>query len=618
MSFITVHDLTGSLPAATYAALFLTLDVGMTTISRFILLDPILMFFMVAATMFNFKINKYRAFSGRWWLNLALTGLMLGCVLSVKFVGVFVVALVGLYTVADLWSIFCDLSKPLSHTVKHFVARAACLIVLPMATYVLVYYIHDVRITKANDVHGMQGDGWLSAGTQMTLKNNDMFNVSQPKYLAYGSLVTLQTVGSYSSYLHSHNLSYPDWRGANTTAGHAYNLSEVHSVTGFRLKDQNNFWKILPHDEEEVPDWENPYMPPEPVLNGDRIRLVHNTTGRVLAVFHQRALKTSTQMLVGALPERQLQKYQSAFEIQAAQLDDEAQLEAINTTFSLFNPGLRCAVYASQEKLPEWAANQLEITCSKRLTDEGVTWTVHRHINPRLRNVTKHWRRFIPSLPRKFMETHGIITTVNRKLVPSRLQMMNSDHPWMWPVLYRGLHFSMQDPHRVYLLGTPPIWWANLLLLVCSCFIMAFIGYKETRRPAAAAASAASEQDQHARWRRQTGRACLWLLLAWAVHYLPFWTMSRILYFHHYFPALCYSCMLSGVVLDFLLTCLYRQLPEARRAAVYHWLVAVLVAALFYSFYLFHPLCYGMSGPRPKDGTNSTYYHLWWQKSWDF
>ena len=35
-------------------------DVGITTISRFILLDPILMFFMTAATMFNFKFNKYR------------------------------------------------------------------------------------------------------------------------------------------------------------------------------------------------------------------------------------------------------------------------------------------------------------------------------------------------------------------------------------------------------------------------------------------------------------------------------------------------------------------------------------------------------------------------------
>ena len=61
--------------------------------------------------------------------------------------------------------------------------------------------------------------------------------------LAYGSLVTLQTIGSYSSYLHSHNLSYPEWNFKNKTEDkQGLNMSEIHSVTGFRLKDANNFW----------------------------------------------------------------------------------------------------------------------------------------------------------------------------------------------------------------------------------------------------------------------------------------------------------------------------------------------------------------------------------------
>ena len=55
----------------------------------------------------------FRSFSGGWWLTLSLTGLSLGCVLSVKFVGVFVLAVIGLYTIADLWSIFCDVNQPL-------------------------------------------------------------------------------------------------------------------------------------------------------------------------------------------------------------------------------------------------------------------------------------------------------------------------------------------------------------------------------------------------------------------------------------------------------------------------------------------------------------------------
>jgi len=119
-------------------------------------------------------------------------------------------------------------------------------------------------------------------------------------------------------------------------------------------------------------------------------------------------------------------------------------------------------------------------------------------------------------------------------------------------------------------------------------------------------------------WRRRTGSALLWLLTAYVANYLPFWCMSRILYFHHYFPALCYSFMLAGVVLDFLLTSVYRQLPARSGSAVYHYIVACIVAGLFYSFYLFMPLCYGMSGIRPKESVNSTFYHLWWWTTWDF
>ena len=37
-----------------------------------------------------------------------------------------------------------------------------------------------------------------------------------------------------------------------------------------------------------------------------------------------------------------------------------------------------------------------------------------------------------------------------------------------------------------------------------------------------------------------------WMFIGWMLHYLPFYMMGRVLYFHHYFPALMFSCMLSG------------------------------------------------------------------------
>lgn len=38
---------------------------------------------------------------------------------------------------------------------------------------------------------------------------------------------------------------------------------------------------------------------------------------------------------------------------------------------------------------------------------------------------------------------------------------------------------------------------------------------------------------------------------------------------------------------------------------------------LFYSFYLFSPLTYGMSGPSAND-PNSTMFGLKWMESWEF
>ncbi len=43
----------------------------------------------------------------------------------------------------------------------------------------------------------------------------------------------------------------------------------------------------------------------------------------------------------------------------------------------------------------------------------------------------------------------------------------------------------------------------------------------------------------------------LWLFTSWLLHYVPFWGMGRVLYFHHYFPALLFNSMLSGLYAGF-------------------------------------------------------------------
>ena len=137
---------------------------GLLTLNRYILLDPVLLFFISGATysMVKFRNLSGAAFSPVWWVWLAVTGCCLGGAISVKFVGLFVILLVGAMTVEQvcaknflifyvlllnvilfqLWVILGDVTKPLAHTVKHFAARALCLIALPVALYVAIFYVH--------------------------------------------------------------------------------------------------------------------------------------------------------------------------------------------------------------------------------------------------------------------------------------------------------------------------------------------------------------------------------------------------------------------------------------------------------------------------------------------
>lgn len=55
----------------------------------------------------------FRPFSASWWFWLILTGVNLAGALGVKFVGLFVILLVGLNTVWDLWRLLGDLSLSL-------------------------------------------------------------------------------------------------------------------------------------------------------------------------------------------------------------------------------------------------------------------------------------------------------------------------------------------------------------------------------------------------------------------------------------------------------------------------------------------------------------------------
>lgn len=114
MAYWTAKELNLKKPAVWLVTLMVLCENSYTTISRFILLDSMLLFGTVATTLFwaKFHGQRHQSFEPQWFFWLFMTGLGIGFVTSIKLVGLFVTALVGLYTAEDLWNKFGNTKMP--------------------------------------------------------------------------------------------------------------------------------------------------------------------------------------------------------------------------------------------------------------------------------------------------------------------------------------------------------------------------------------------------------------------------------------------------------------------------------------------------------------------------
>ena len=97
---------------------------------------------------------------------------------------------------------------------------------------------------------------------------------------------------------------------------------------------------------------------------------------------------------------------------------------------------------------------------------------------------------------------------------------------------------------------------------------------------------------------------CGFLFTGWALHYFPFFLMSRQLFLHHYLPALYFAVLLLCSVFD-LLTSLLK--PQYRLGVA-----AVIVLVAIWNHMIFRPLAYGLPW------TKGQCRNAQWMRSWDF
>ncbi|PNF38553.1 Protein O-mannosyl-transferase 2 [Cryptotermes secundus] len=586
-AFIIVWEMTHSLTASTLSASFILCDVGILTLTQYILLDPILLFFVMGSVlgMVKFHSCKDRAFSFSWWAWLVFTGIMIASAISVKFVGLFVVILVGTHTAADLWDVLGDLSKPISYTLRHFLARAVCLIFLPALLYVIFFYIHLVVLNRSGN-----GDGFYSSAFQSQLEGNSLYNASMPREVAYGAVITLKNHRTGGGYLHSHWHLYPEGVGARQQ-----------QVTTYTHKDDNNLFIVKKYNSELMDDDDDAV---EIVKNGDLIRLEHVTTRRNIHSHKEMAPISKKHYQVTGYGENGTGDANDVWKVLIVDGKEDESVTTVSSKLKFIHYLQHCVLTSSGKQLPKWAYEQQEVSCNSNMRDKNALWNVEDNIFPKLPNVS--FAVYAPSFLERFFESHAVMFQGNSGLKPKEGEV--TSRPWQWPVNYRGQFFS-GNSYRIYLLGNPVIWWGNLVFLAIFLIIFAYNSVREQR---GYLDPPSVKESKH-----RVFSACGWLFLGWALHYVPFWAMGRVLYFHHYFPALLFSSMLTGIILNYMLDSISRLLPKRMANGMYHWFIGVIFSATVYSFYLFSPLAYGMSGPSASD-PNSTMYGLRWIESWEF
>ncbi|KAI0915447.1 hypothetical protein AcV5_003665 [Taiwanofungus camphoratus] len=582
ISYLTLRALDCRATTALLASLFITFENGMITQSRHILLDSPLIFF-TALTIFVWtgfcNEDKHEPFTETWWAWLVLSGLSLGAVVSCKWVGLFTIATVGFSTIKQLWLLLGDLRVTPKMFMRHFMARAVCLIAIPITFYMFMFWIHFLILQNPGD-----GDGFMSSEFQHTLNGRGMADTFAD--VAIGSEVSIRHVNTQGGYLHSHAHNYPGG-------------SKQQQITLYPHRDENNDWRILNAtvDGDVEHDWQTqPLVFVEP---GMRIKLRHIITDKALHSHDHRPPVSDVDF------QNEVSGYGMPgfagdanddwiVEIEKGDRRDREsgkRLRTLRTQFRLRHALSGCYLFSHKVKLPEWGYEQQEVTCNKQAVKPNSLWFIETASHPMLPPDAPKVNYKLPGFFAKFVELQQVMWTTNAGLTDRHTF---DSRPDAWPRLRRGINFWVKDHEQIYLIGNPMVWWLSTAAVFFYVAARGFLILRAKR----------GYRDFENTKVVKYDTLCGFLFMGWCLHYFPFYIMKRQLFLHHYFPALYFAILLSCCVFD-LVTATLRPKVRLQIAAV------LLVIAIWNYVYL-SPLAYGSQWTRAKCNNAR------WLRTWDF
>ncbi|KAF9074669.1 glycosyltransferase family 39 protein [Rhodocollybia butyracea] len=585
ISYLTLRALDCRATTSLLAALFITFENGLVTQSRHILLDSPLIFF-TSLSVFSWvgfcNEDKHKPFTDSWWIWLVLSGLSLGAVVSCKWVGLFTIATIGLNTIYQLWILITDIRVPPKLFLRHFTARALCLIVIPILFYMAMFQIHFLILASSGE-----GDGFMSSEFQHTLSGRGMHDTFAD--IALGSEVTIRHVNTQGGYLHSHPSIYPGG-------------SKQQQITLYPHRDHNNEWRII-----NATDIDPPIISESPnglryITPGLRIKLLHIATEKMLhshdvrppvseVDFQNEVSGYGAPGFQGDANDDWIVEIDEITSRDRRDREATKRLRTLRTKFRLRHALQGCYLFSHKVKLPEWGFEQQEVTCNKNAVKANSLWFVETSIHSDLPTDAPKVNYRLPGFLAKFLELQRVMWTTNAGLTDRHLF---DSRPDSWPRLRRGINFWVKDHRQIYLIGNPMVWWLSTISIVAYMAVRGLLILREKRGFKDFNNTAIVKYDS----------LCGFLFVGWALHYGPFWIMGRQLFLHHYFPALYFGILLCCAVFDFLTSSL--------RPRIRLQIAAVLIVLAIWNFSKFSPLAYG------TPWTKSHCEAAKWGKHWDF
>ncbi|EPT00756.1 hypothetical protein FOMPIDRAFT_1162813 [Fomitopsis schrenkii] len=573
---------------AAFSACLVLFDNAHVAQGRLILLDAILIFF-ISMTMYcyvRFRKLRYLEFSPEWWGWLLGTGTFMACAWSSKVNGILTVVAIGIPVLIDLWDIL-DVKKghSMEYFTKHFMARATGLIGLPIFLYLFFFWIHLTILTNTGP-----GDTFMSPAFQETLEGNELLLNSQE--IHYYDTITIRHRDT-RVYLHSHPERYPLRYDDGRVS------SQGQQVTGYGHEDTNNYWQVIPT--KALPDTGRGRI----VREDDVIQLLHVSTQTYLLTHDVASPLMATNEEFTTWPKDDYSRHNDTlFRLSIVNAEEGEAWKSKSGHFKIIHVPTKVAMWTHPKQLPEWAFNQQEINGNKNVAEKSNIWFIDNIVEEEsgtdvgnrtnVGNQKPKSRNFF----KKFIELQLLMVQHNAGLTASHPY---ASTPVNWPFLLTGISFWTQneDQKQIYLIGNIIGWW------VCVVAVSTYVGIVGADLLARRRGYLPLDESIRNRLWNSTG----FFVVFWAVHYFPFYIMSRQLFVHHYLPSHLASALVAGSVLSFVLSETVNYPISIRGPATRlkpstyadtgmkgPIIIGLFVIAMFVMFCYMSPLTYGTPG----------------------